>query len=81
MVLFETHQRFKGHFFKELRVSFDLGWKWLTPIVFTVSVIQLQPTKLLLMDFDVPNRYQKYYNKIKTMSIDLLSYSSLRTAL
>ena len=24
MVLFETYQRFKGHFLKELRVSFNL---------------------------------------------------------
>ena len=37
--------------------------------------------KAALYGFYMPNRYQKYYNKIKTMSIDLLSYSSLRTAL
>ena len=37
----------------------NLGWKWLTLIVFTQSIIQLPPKKGAQYGFDMPNCYQK----------------------
>ena len=39
MVLFEIHQRFKGHFLKKLRVSFK-KWECLNRVLFILTLLQ-----------------------------------------
>ena len=68
MVFFEVHQRFKGHFLNELRVSFkDPSVVPILPILFVSATFSKMLIKCLLSVFDISYSSVMNFPQIKVM--------------